>query len=48
MLFVVFKKHLEDPSVGGRIILRLIFMKWDVGARTGSSWLWKGAGGGLL
>jgi len=23
--------HLEDPSVDGRIILRLIFRKWDVG-----------------
>jgi hypothetical protein len=30
--------HWEDPSVDGRIILRWIFRKWDVGAWTGSSW----------
>jgi hypothetical protein len=24
------RDHLEDPSVGGRIILRWIFRKWDV------------------
>jgi len=23
------KKHLEDPSVDGRIILKWIFRKWD-------------------
>ena len=27
------------PVVDGRIISRWIFRKWDVGARTGSSWL---------
>jgi len=26
------RDHLEDPGVGGRIILRRIFGKWDVGA----------------
>jgi hypothetical protein len=31
------RDHLEDPSVNGRIILRWIFRKWDVGALTGSS-----------
>ena len=31
--------HSEDPDVDGRIILRYIFRKWDVGARTGSGWL---------
>jgi len=25
------KSHLEDPGVDGRIILRWIFSKWDVG-----------------
>ena len=25
------RDHLEDPGVDGRIILRLIFRKWDVG-----------------
>jgi hypothetical protein len=27
--------NLEDPDVGGRIILRLILWKWDVGVWTG-------------
>jgi hypothetical protein len=31
--------HLEDPDVVGRIILRWIFMKWDVGLWTGSKWI---------
>jgi hypothetical protein len=29
------RDHLEDPSVDGRIILRWIFRKWDVGVWTG-------------
>jgi hypothetical protein len=33
------RDHLRDPSVGGRIILRWIFRKWDVGAWSGSNWL---------
>jgi len=36
---------LEDPGADGRIILRWIFSKWDVGAWTGSSWLRIGTGG---
>jgi len=40
--------HLEDPGVDGRIILRWIFRKWDVGVWTGSSWLRIGTGGGHL
>ena len=35
-----------EPSVGGRIILRWIIRKWDVGAWTESSWLRIGTGGG--
>jgi hypothetical protein len=33
------KNHLVDPGVDGRIILRRIFRKWDVGVWTGLSWL---------
>ena len=40
--------HLGDPGVDGRIILRWIFRKWDVGVWSGSSWLRIGTGGGHL
>jgi hypothetical protein len=40
--------HLVDPSVDGRIILRWIFRKWDMGVWTGSSWLRIRTGGGHL
>ena len=33
------RDHLEDQGADGRIILRWIFRKWDVGAWTGSSYL---------
>jgi hypothetical protein len=36
---VLVGKHLGDPSIDGRIILRWIFRKWDVEVWTGSSWL---------
>jgi len=39
------RDHLQDPGVDGRILLRWIFRKWDVGARNGSSWLRIGTGG---
>jgi len=26
------RDHLEDPGLGGRIIIRCIFRKWGVGA----------------
>jgi hypothetical protein len=33
------RDHWGDPGVDGRIILRRIFRKWDVGVWTGMSWL---------
>ena len=42
------KKHLEDPGVNGRIILRWIFRTWDVGVWVGMIWLRIGAGSGHL
>jgi hypothetical protein len=33
------KDHWGDPHVDGRIILRWIFRKWNVGVWTGLSWL---------
>jgi len=42
------RDHLGDPGVDGRIILRWIFRKLDVGVWTGSSWLRKGTVGKQL
>jgi hypothetical protein len=42
------KDHWEEPGADGRIILRWIFRKWDVGACIGSSWLRIRTGGGYL
>jgi len=39
---------LEDPGIDGKVILRLIFRKWDVGAWIESVWLRIGTGGGHL
>jgi len=32
------RDHCEDPGTDGRIILRWIFRKWEVGVWTGWSW----------
>jgi hypothetical protein len=40
------RDHLGDPGVDGRILLRWICRKWDVGVWTGSSWIRLGTGGG--
>ena len=34
-----------DPGLDGRIRIKMIFRKWDVGIWTGSSWLRIGTGG---
>ena len=33
------RDHLKDPGVDGRIILRWVIRKWDVGVWTRWSWL---------
>jgi len=42
------KRPLGRPGADGRIIVRWIFRKWNVGIWTGSSWRRIGTGGGYL
>jgi hypothetical protein len=42
------KKHLQDPGLDGRIIIRWIFRKWDVKTWIGLNWLRIGTDGGHL
>ena len=42
------KDNWGDPGVDGRIILRWIFRRWNVGVWTGLGWLGIGTGGGHL
>jgi hypothetical protein len=42
------KHHLEEPGLDGKVILRWIIRKWDVGTWTGLIWLRIGIGGGHL
>jgi hypothetical protein len=42
------RDHLGEPGVDGRIIIKWIFRKQDVGVRTGSIWIGIETGGGHL
>jgi len=42
------RDHVGDPDIKGKIILRWIFRKLDVGVWTGSIWFWVGTVGGHL
>jgi hypothetical protein len=45
---ILWYNRFGDPGIDGRIMLRWICRKWDVGVWTGSIWLRIGTGGGHL
>jgi hypothetical protein len=42
------RDHWGDPDIDGRIILRWIFRRWEVGVGNGLTWLRIETGGGHL
>jgi hypothetical protein len=42
------KSHLEDPGLDGRIVIKLVFQKWDGEPCIGFIRLRMGTGGGLF
>jgi hypothetical protein len=42
------RNHWGNPGVDGKMILKGIFRKWDVGVWTGLRWLWIQTDGGNL
>jgi hypothetical protein len=47
-IFIPSDGKLVDPDLYGRILLKWIFRKWDVGVWSGSIWLSIGTSGGVL
>jgi len=41
------RNRLEDPCVGGMIVLKWIFRNWDGGPSTAMIWLRTGTGGNI-
>ena len=42
------RDYFDDLYKDGRIVLKLMFKKWDGGPCTGLIWLWRGTGGRTL
>jgi len=42
------RDYLDDLDKDGRIVLKLMFKKWDGGPWTGLIWLWIGTSGRTL
>jgi hypothetical protein len=47
-VFVRGRDNLKNLGIDGRVILKWISIKWEVGAWTGFIWLRMGTGGGCL